>query len=421
MAYETFRVEPEEPKLSPELSEKDRLLLAKVQPALEAGRALQAWWEQANAEKQYQESFQLTRAFNQADISFGFFGEATIKDKKMPVMGTVEEMLYDQPKHSDHKKLRDEFREFILHYFLRITDFREPEACIGEQQLSNLPEWLQELSWCPDLKFVSAGFGYSQYFYKKRSNGLVGKFPDNQRFSIVDLRRLISEYEWIVAKVRVFNFDIKFSPFGRTRPQAVVPLHEESYVVLSSDFITDETNPSPEVAGSYGFGYAFIKQSHPGDILAYGPGLFAAAFERITFRILHCGQTRVHLAFVANRPAQVLRFPVLDWTMRVADVASFGMTSRFLMPLLEAWNKAESPGHGFDPLIASLTLANLLSGGFVAQDLCISKKQIEKDMLLQHFRQHYQMLLGSLFTWRQIADWQDADRLPAWVITGTTA
>jgi hypothetical protein len=418
MTHQTTHAERAMPVFSSELSGEDRVLIAKVESALDAGRALQSWWEQVDAEKHYQVCFPLTRNFNRPDMSFGFFDQTTIQGRNMPVMGTVEDMLYDQPKHGDREKLRDEFREFVLHYFLRVTDFREPKAS-ASSQASCLPGWLRDLGWCPDSEFVSTGFGYSQYFYKKRSNGLVGRFPDDQRFSIVDLRRLVNEYEWIVVKVRIFDFDLKLTPFGRNRPQAVVPLREESYLVLSSDFLTDEVNPSPGIAGSYGFGYAFIKHSQTGGVLAYGPGLFDAAFKRITFQILRDGQTRVHLAFVANRPTKVLNFPLFDWTMRLADVASMGMASRVLSP--GVGNGVEPASHDFDPLIASITLANLFSGGRAAEDFCVSKEQLEKDMLVQHFRQHYQMLLGSLFTWRQIADWQDADGLPEWVITGTNS
>jgi hypothetical protein len=402
---------------APELGDEERKFLGKVESALDVGRALKAWWEQADAGEQYESCFKLTRSFNQADTSFGFFGQAAIQGRSIPVMGTVEEMLYDQPKHGDHEKLRDEFREFVLHYFLRVTDFREPEACVGRQP-SNVPEWLRELSWCSDSESINTGFGYSQHFYKQRNTGVIGRFPDAQRFSIVDLRDLSSTYEWIVLKVRFFDFDLKFTPFGRTRPQIVVPLREESYIVLSSDFLANETNASSEIAGSYGFGYAFIKRS-PGGILAYGPGLFDAAFKRITFTILRSGQTRVHMVFVANRPAQILSLPFLDWAVRLADAASLGMVSRFFTPAQEAWKWPKAPTSSFDPLIASITLANLLSGDRAERDLCISKEQLEKDMLVQHFRQHYQMLLGSLFTWRQIADWQDAEKLPSWVIAGT--
>lgn len=418
-AYENGTIEQVDLLLNCDLSREDRELLAKVEPALNAARALQTWWEQAETEKRYDEYFTLSRSFNRSDESFGFFGETSIEGRNMPVMGTVEKMLYDQPKHSNREKLRREFREFVLHYFLRVTDFREPEAWISSD--SKPPDWLREVSWCSDPEFTSTGFGYSQHFYKLRSSGLIGKFPEDQRFSIVDLRQLKSEYEWIVAKVRIFDFDLKFAPFGRGRPQFVVPLCEESYLVLSSDFLTDETAPTPDIAGNYGFGYAFIKQVPTTDLLAYGPGLFDAAFKRITFSVLRSGQTRVHLAFVANRPEQVLNVPFFHCAMQAVNAASLGMASRFLTAFNEDSHGETNSSHNFDPLLGSIRLANVLSGGIAARDFCISKEQLEKNMLLQHFRQHYQMLLGSLFTWRQVADWQDPERLPSWVVTGTSA
>jgi hypothetical protein len=56
-----------------------------------------------------------------------------------------------------------------------------------------------------------------------------------------------------------------------------------------------------------------------------------------------------------------------------------------------------------------------------AKDLCISKEQLEKDFLVQHFRQHYQMIVGSLTTWRRIPDWLDATSLPDWVRSGVSS
>jgi hypothetical protein len=42
-------------------------------------------------------------------------------------------------------------------------------------------------------------------------------------------------------------------------------------------------------------------------------------------------------------------------------------------------------------------------------------------MLIQHFMQHYQLMVGSLLTWRQIPSWlqRDQGHLPEWVIRGT--
>ena len=44
--------------------------------------------------------------------------------------------------------------------------------------------------------------------------------------------------------------------------------------------------------------------------------------------------------------------------------------------------------------------------------LGISKEQLEKRMLVQHFMQHYNMLLQSLSVWRSISTWTQPDTLP---------
>ena len=43
---------------------------------------------------------------------------------------------------------------------------------------------------------------------------------------------------------------------------------------------------------------------------------------------------------------------------------------------------------------------------------------IEKDFLVTHFMQHYQMIVGSLLTWRRVPDWLDSSALPETATTG---
>jgi hypothetical protein len=74
-----------------------------------------------------------------------------------------------------------------------------------------------------------------------------------------------------------------------------------------------------------------------------------------------------------------------------------------------------------DPASAYVAGANLISGGVAAQTLCISIEQLEKFFLLQHFKQHYQTMVGSVLTWRQIPDWLDDKNLPPWVISGISS
>jgi hypothetical protein len=333
-------------------------------------------------------------------------------------MGAVEETLYDQPKGTASQRSRRELREFILHYFLRVSDFRLPE--IYTEPGPAPPPGLEALSWCPEPRIRRAGFGYSQHYYKLRGSGVVGRFPGEQEFAVIDLREIGEKYDWVVLKVRIFDFNLTFTLPGPTPLQLVLPLAEESYLVLSRDFVADEDRPGAGVSGRYGFGYAFLKSPAGRDPIAYGPGHFEAAFKLIQFNLLDSGEVRVRMAFVANRPERVLNLSIapVDWGFGLADLLSFGWTSRVFAPIKSALDRLPLRLGGFDPINTYVTLANLLSGGGAAKDLCISQEQLDRDFLVQHVKQHYQMIVGSLLTWRQIPDWLDANGLPDWVRTG---
>jgi hypothetical protein len=136
--------------------------------------------------------------------------------------------------------------------------------------------------------------------------------------------------------------------------------------------------------------------------------------------VLADGQIRAQLIFVANQPQRVLDVPFapFDWGLRLADLASLGLASRFLGPLrglAARWPLA--PG-SFDPVGAFVGLANLLTGGVAARDYCVSMEQLARQFLVQHFMQHYQMVTGSLLVWRQHPSWLDPDALPEEVTRG---
>jgi hypothetical protein len=139
--------------------------------------------------------------------------------------------------------------------------------------------------------------------------------------------------------------------------------------------------------------------------------------------VLESGETRARLVFIANRPERILNVSInpVDWSFRLADLMSFGLTSALFAPARNALNRLPLRLNGFDPVSAYVALANQLTGGLAAEELCISRDQLEKDFLIQHFMQHYQMLTGSLLTWRRIRNWLDTAALPEWVIKGTTS
>jgi hypothetical protein len=397
----------------------DRAVLDRVDGALADGTALLRWWRRTDAANGYAQRFPLVRTFNTPDESFAFFDQAPIPGNTIPVMGIVEDMLYDQPKTSPPEKVRDEFREFVLHYFMRISAFERPEAYADASNAAP-PRFFPTLSWCPTYEAQKSGFGFSQLYYKLRDSGAVGKFADGEQTRIVDLRRIGTTYEWFVTRVRVYDFNLTIRPRGQESLQIILPLREESYLVLSPDFLVYEDDPTPEVLGRYGFGYAFIKDPFSTGPIAYGPGQFTASFQLIHFRVLANGSIHLNLVFVANRPEQVLNVALdpVGWGLRLADLTSLGLASRLLAPLRALADNFPLRLGGVDPVRGFISLANAVSAGAAARDYCISMDQLDRQFLVQHFMQHYQMVTGSLLTWRQQPSWLDPNSLPQGIIEG---
>lgn len=411
--------EPIRDRESDALDERDRARLACVASSLADALSLKSWWERVDAAKSYAERFEFVRTFNEADSSYGFFDQAPLPDRTLPVMGVFQEMFYDRPKGAEAGFVREQLREFVLHYFMRVSDFRRPQAYVPSDPAA--ATWLPPgLSWCPEREDARSGFGYSQLYYKLAGSGRVGKFPEERRGAIVDLREIGPVYEWLVMQVRIFDFSLNFKPLGAAYPYLAVPLREETLLVVSREFIRYVDDPEPGLLGKYGFGYALLRDPTLAGVLAYGPGRFDAGFQLIDFKVLASGESRVCMTFVVNRPERILNlsFDPLGWGVQMADLMSLGLASRFFPPRPSPGPGPAAAWPGPDPIFAGITLANALTGGRAAQDLCVSREQLEKNMLLQHFLEHYTMIAGSLVTWRKVRDWLDRDALPDWVATG---
>jgi hypothetical protein len=203
----------------------------------------------------------------------------------------------------------------------------------------------------------------------------------------------------------------------------VLTLNEESYLIISPDFVTNREQPNDGVLGEYGLGYAFMKNPINEGQLAYGPGYFDVAFQLINFEVLDGGEIRSHLVFVANRPSRVVDVVInpLGWGLALADLLSLGVFSRVVFPSGPPRSLGPSWRTGFDPVLTGINVANWLTGGLARRALCISRDELDRRLLIQHFMQHYQMLTGTVLTWRQIPDWCDESKLPEWVITGAGA
>ena len=407
------------------LTEEDQLVIQDVDRALADGLKLKAWWEQKDETGSYAEHFEPVRTFNKADRVTGFFDSVPLDSKELPVMGLIQEMLFDQPKQAEADKVRNEFREFVLHYFLRVSSFRTPEAFIpkGQQAKSGVRPALQPFSFCPDSGDARSGFGYSQLYYKLRESGVVGKFPRHLQPRIVDLRQIGDKYEWIVLRVNIFNFDFTYTPQTDSKFSIVFPLQEETYIAISSDFVMNLDNPTPDLLGRYGFGYALLKPAPRKTIFAYGPGYFTAGFQLIDFQVRKEGQTRARLVFISNRPTQVMSIDLdpVGLSFWFADLMSFGLASRFFGPVKSILQRVSPRISNFDPVTTYIAIANILTGGAAGDQLCASLKALEKNpMLITHFMEHYQLIVGALMTWRHVQSWLDPAGIPEGVKEGTS-
>lgn len=404
------------------LDNRDLLMLRNVEQSLSESIALKKWFDETSAAQGFARQFNLIRSFNRPTRGTGFFDEVNLSGRNVEVMGVLQEMLYDRADTGALGVLptiRDELREFIVQYFMRISDFRAPVGAVGDDRPA--PPVRSPFSWCSGNEASWQGFGYSQLYYKLEGSGKVGKFAEGARYAIVDLRELGKTFEWIVMKVHILDFNLGFRPFGPDLPAVSIPLNEQTYVILHKDFIVNSDGPDNGLYGEYGFGYGLLRVNAESDsLLAYGPGHFGTGFQMINFQMLPDGETTVKTVFVVNRPERLVNFPLdpLEWGFALADVASLGTASRIFGPL-KAVLHSFIPSFGvFDPILTYVSAANFLTGGEAGRQFCISKEHLEQEMLIQHFMQHYEMIVGSLLTWRQIPDWLDAANLPSWVLHG---
>lgn len=408
------------------LREEEVRLLDTIETYLDRGRDLSRWWNTVFPDG-FRERFDLSRSYDRADRSFGFFDEAPVDGRPMPVMGNYQLMFYDDPKPYANSTpagrgewIQQQMREFVLRYFMRVSDFREPEVAASTEG-GTPPAWLRPWSLCRPKREQEIGFGFSQLYFKTL-DGEIGRFEPEDRFAIVDLREIGRRYAWIVVKVRIFDFSFSYQPFGETGPRFTLPLAEESYLALSSDFITDRPpgdGPHAEEPGRYGIGYAFVRDPEPG-VLGYGPGEFEAAIERIDFRVDPAGRVRVGMVFVSNRPEQIVNLSLdpAEWGTRLVEIANGGRLPGWMRPIDALARLSPFRRLKFDPVYGGIDAANFLSGGLARRLLCVSRRTLEEEFLIKHFEQHYQTVATSLHTWRQVPDWLDRSAVPEWARRG---
>src|SRR2546425_696804 len=74
-------------------------------------------------------------------------------------------------------------REFVLRHLIRLTGFYETAPYVDPERRP-VESWLRPFSWCPSDEERRSGFGFSQYYYKRRDTKRVGKFREADRTRI---------------------------------------------------------------------------------------------------------------------------------------------------------------------------------------------------------------------------------------------
>ncbi len=401
-------------------SETEDRLIEALPDALDDGVALLEWWRETDPEMGYRDWYRETETRNRPDDrSYGFFDSVELPSsaEAVPINGNVQEMFYDEPKAppdyegAANEWMHGQIREFILKYFMRISDFRQPELAGGDGDDGEV-----------------TGFGFSQLYYKRR-DGEIGKFAAGERDRIVDLRRFQDEYEWIVLKNPIFGFGFGFKLFGPmfesmigvSGPEVKLPAKVFNYLVISNDFVVNEPSPEGGVVGRYGFGYAFLNDPEP-SVYGYGPGRLQPAFEQMVWEVHESGSVRVRAAFVAQEPDAILKLSVdpMAWGFQLTKALG-GEVPGILKPAKRFWDRLPLTNLSFDPVLPAVGLLNTLTLGQADRIFGVSKDKIIKEALFVHFLQHYQTIVGSLQTWRQIEDWTATESLPDWVKTGVSS
>ena len=394
------------------LSAQEQALVAAVDDSLPLGLALKAWWEQKDANNSIGERFELVRTYNPADRAYGFFDTAVLKQGSFNVMGLLQELPFDCPKTVAGHGLKRQIREYVMRYFLRSTSYTTPVPFSG-RSFGEPPGLIAGLLFRNSPNEALRGFGYTQQYYKT-VDGSIGAFPLEDQHAVVDLRELGKTFEWIILQVQLFNFVVPFKPLGDNLPQIGIPLQEQTYVVISKDFVVNRP-------GEYGLGYAILKGtgSNPGDILAYGPGRFQLGFQTIHFTTDKSGATKVRMAFAANRPDKVMNIPYdpVGLAFRALNTVTLGAAEQY-SKYVSNYLPGFLTSTGIDPMQLYIAAANAATGGAAAEHFGVSKEELDRLMLMQHFSQHYQMILGAMSTFHRVPDWLATSAIPAWIRSG---
>lgn len=399
------------PRLPPDAA--TQAIVACVDDTHRMAMQVRDWFEDRERRGTFAHSFEVVRPSGTGDRSLGFFDTATVGGRTLNLMGCVQEMLFDRERLATGREVRDQLREFVLRYFMRVCHAHAPRSAAPAEP-SDASGVLRFLSWHPEPGEKRVGFGYEQLAYRERASGSILQVPHESRGAVADLRDIGPVYDWLAMRVNIFDFNLALAPLGRNRLHVDLPLNEVTYVLMTPDGVIDREHPSPGVLGEYGFSYGLMPYTHEDSILAYGPGQFLAGYQSIVFQLLSDGAIKAKAVFVVDRPTKVLKVDIdpIEWSFRMVDMVTFNAASRAMAPVRDLARRLPLRLAQVDPVSMSIDAVNALSGGMAASHFGISMTRLERLMLAQHHGQHHDMLLGAALVWRRVTDWTRPESLP---------
>ncbi|MEM7351873.1 MAG: hypothetical protein AAF657_13830 [Acidobacteriota bacterium] len=416
------------------LTPTERFILDHVPTAYENGLVLQKWWQETSARDSFQKKLQLVYEPDELNHSFGFLDTVELQGKKTPICGEYQHDFYDQPKGPegaalDLEWIQAQLREFALHYFTHISSLRAPEAFPQREGPRADPKF-PLLSACSKDEDNRTDIGFFQLAYKDKASGEIHPFPKDQQANFVDVRQIGEKYDWILAKARMFQFDLTFYPLGeKVLPITLANPNEYLYLLFTPYFVKVEegkkrTKKLPEggeveVVAEYGFGFSIVDNPSSKDVFTEGPQVFSTGIQFFNFELYENGQIWVEMTFMANQLTHIFQFPVdpIYWTLKAGEIAAEATRSRFL-PFFQTVLDRLPLGPTIDPVFGSIRLIDALTGGIAGRDYCISLDSVQRFVLVKHEQVFSKMIADTSLTWRQVKDWLDADALPDWIRYG---
>jgi hypothetical protein len=237
-----------------------------IETALARARDLKAWWARVEAGSEKVQRFELSPAIPGSEPVWGFFGEALVQGRNLPVMAEVADDFFDRPRwpvaqqRQAARWMLEQVEEFALRYWLRTQAVAAPEPYpeLGHGEPAPL---LSGLSLCFRADQGYFGARNLQRLFKL-PGGRIGEFPREVRTAIIDLRQLATTYDWITLDTTGFNFHLTVrrtvNGVRDEAPSFVLPLPTRLRSATSAELTVNRHRPYPGTLGAFGPGLSLI-------------------------------------------------------------------------------------------------------------------------------------------------------------------